>query len=173
MTGRQTGSYALHPMKADHLDRICRIERDSFSNPWPRESFLGDLRSSHARCRVALDGETVVGYSIGWFVLDELHVLNLAVDSRYRRRGIGSGLLRDLLAEAKRRSCRFAVLEMRSSNRQACGLYQAFGFKPVAMRKKYYRHPTEDALVMWLDLESETQTGPSGLGVNDGVVSKG
>jgi len=162
----------LQPMQDDHLDRICRIEEASFSNPWPRESFLGDLRSSHARCTVALAGKLVIGYAIGWFVLDELHVLNLAVDPEHRRLGIGRELLQDLLAAAGRRGCRYAALELRSSNVQASRLYEEFGFKPVAVRKRYYRHPTEDALVMWLDLESGTGYGSSGLEVTDGVVSK-
>ena len=166
-------SCRLRPMQTDHLDRICRIEGTSFSNPWPQESFLGDLRSSHARCIVALIDELVVGYAIGWFVLDELHVLNLAVDPEYRRQGIGKGLLRDLLAAAERRGCRYAALELRSSNLMAGRLYQKYGFKAVAVRKKYYRHPTEDAVVMWLDLGCGTHPGALGLEVSDGVVSKG
>jgi ribosomal-protein-alanine N-acetyltransferase len=166
-------SCSLQPMQADHLDRICRIEGASFSNPWPRESFLGDLRSPHARCIVALIDELVVGYAIGWFVLDELHVLNLAVEPEHRRRGIGKRLLQDLLDAAQRRGCRYAALELRSSNQPAGRLYQEYGFRPVAVRKKYYRHPTEDAVIMWLDLDLGTPPGSSGLEVIDGVVSEG
>jgi len=165
-------SCRLRPMEADDLDRICRIEGESFSNPWPRESFLGDLRSSYARCTVALIGDLVVGYAIGWFVLDELHVLNLAVDPEHRQQGVGRDLLQDLLGAARRRGCRYAALELRSTNRQACRLYQEHGFRPVAVRKKYYRRPTEDAVVMWRDLESGTRPSSTGLEVTDGVVSK-
>jgi len=172
VTDSTVRSYTLRPMQADHLDRICRIEQASFSNPWPRESFLGDLRSSHARCTVALAGKLVIGYAIGWFVLDELHVLNLAVDPENRRQGIGGRLLRDLLDAAAQKGCRYCALELRESNRQARRLYQEYGFKPLAQRKKYYRHPTEDALVMWLDLQSRTRPGSSGPEVTDGVVSK-
>ncbi len=167
------GSCLLHPMQADHLDRICRIEGASFSNPWPRESFLSDLRSPQARCTVALWQGTVVGYSIGWFVLDELHVLNLAVDPERRRRGVARELLRDLLAAAEKQGCRHAALELRSSNQDARRLYQEYGFKPVAIRRDYYRCPTEDALVMLLDLGPGARFGLPGREVADGVVSKG
>jgi ribosomal-protein-alanine N-acetyltransferase len=160
-------------MRADDLDRICRIEGNSFPNPWSRKSFLGDLRSSLARCTVALADKRVVGYSVGWFVIDELHVLNLAVDPGYRRRGIGRELLVDLLAAAGRRGCHYAALELRESNRQARRLYEEHGFRPVAVRKRYYRRPAEDALVMWLDLGSGTGPGDPGPEVTDGVVSKG
>jgi hypothetical protein len=60
-----------------------------------------------------------------------------------------------------------------SCTRPAGRLYQEFGFKPVALRKEYYRHPTEDAVIMWLDLSLEAPPGSSGLEVIDGVVSKG
>jgi len=159
-------------MRAEDLDRICQIERDSFSNPWPRQSFLGDLRSTLARCTVALADGRVIGYAIGWFVIDELHVLNLAVDPGCRRRGIGRELLEDLLAAAGRRGCGHAALELRESNRQARRLYEEHGFRPVAVRKRYYRHPAEDALVMWLDLGSGIGPGDPGPEVTDGVVSE-
>lgn len=173
MIDRPAGSCVLHPMRAEHLDRICRIEQTSFSNPWPRGSFLDDLGSPQARCTVALLQGTVVGYTIGWFVLDELHVLNLAVDPERRRRGIAKELLRDLLAAADRQGCRHAALELRSSNLDARRLYQEYGFKPVAIRRDYYRCPTEDALVMLLDLGSGARFKLPGREVADGVVSKG
>jgi ribosomal-protein-alanine N-acetyltransferase len=167
------GSIQLHPMRPAHLDRICQIERACFSNPWPRESFLSDLGTPQARCTVALMKEMVVGYAIGWFVLDELHVLNLAVGPRHRRRGIGRDLLSDLLAAAQSRGCRHASLELRSSNHHARRLYEKYGFRPVAIRRRYYRYPTEDAFVMLLDLESMVPLRSPGSEVADGVVSEG
>jgi ribosomal-protein-alanine N-acetyltransferase len=172
MTDSADRTCRVRLMEADDLNRVCRIEGASFSNPWPRKSFLGDLRSSYARCTVALLGQEVAGYAIGWFVLDEMHVLNLAVDPEHRRRGIGRLLLGDLLAAAGRRGSRHCSLELRQSNRQARRLYQEKGFRPVAVRKKYYRHPAEDAVVMWLDLESGTGLDSPGPEVTDGVVSK-
>jgi ribosomal-protein-alanine N-acetyltransferase len=172
MTVSSAEQYELHRMRSEHLDQILRIERMSFSNPWPRESFLSDLRSPHARCLVAVAKGSVIGYAIGWFVLDELHVLNLAVEPQQRRRGVGQRLLRDLLTAAGRRGCRTATLELRSSNTNAGKLYQKYGFRPVAQRKNYYRRPTEDAVVMLLDLNSADQLSSSGLEVADGVVSE-
>ena len=38
---------------------------------------------------------------------------------------------------------------MRASNEAAQALYRRFGFAPVGTRAGYYRHPLEDALVLW------------------------
>jgi ribosomal-protein-alanine N-acetyltransferase len=57
------------------------------------------------------------------------------------------------LALARKRGCRLATLEVRASNQPAIELYRSFGFRSVAIRKKYYQD--EDALVMLADLDRE------------------
>jgi ribosomal-protein-alanine N-acetyltransferase len=165
--------YCLEPMREGHLDRVVDIERLCFSHPWPRESFLADLGSGDACCMIARRESSVAGYTISWFVLDELHVLNLAVHPRYRRKGVGQTLLRYLLTGARGRGCRRATLELRASNTAARRLYEKHGFRPVAIRRNYYRQPEEDAVLMLLDLNSPATFNSKGREVPDGVVSKG
>jgi len=163
----------LEAMRQEDLEQVLDIERVCFSYPWPRESFLLDLRSQDACCVVVRMGQELVGYIIGWFVLDELHILNIAIHPGYRRKGIGQRLLRFLLGTAMRRGCQYATLELRASNQAARGLYEKHGFRPIAVRKGYYRLPTEDAILMFLDIGPEAGEGPADLEVPDGVVSKG
>jgi ribosomal-protein-alanine N-acetyltransferase len=115
----------------------------------------------------------MVGFIIGWFVMDELHILNLAVKPQLRRKGIGRALLSELLARARQKDCLWATLELRASNEAARALYQEFEFRQVAVRKGYYRQPKEDAVLMLMDLDPGSTKGPPDLEVPDGMVSQG
>ena len=163
----------LRPMRESDLNQVLSIEMACFSSPWSRSSFLFELHSKNSCCVVARRDNRVVGYVIGWFVLDELHIINIAVHPQCRRRGMGDKLLRFLLGRAEERGCRRATLELRASNEVARRLYQKRGFRPVAIRKAYYRCPGEDAVLMMMDFSPRLKEDPSGLEVRDGVVSKG
>jgi ribosomal-protein-alanine N-acetyltransferase len=83
---------------------------------------------------------------------DELHINNVAVRERYRRQGIGITLLGRILAEGRCRGVDVALLELRAGNSAALSLYEKCGFNLTARRKNYYSEPTEDALVMTIQL---------------------
>jgi ribosomal-protein-alanine N-acetyltransferase len=84
-------------------------------------------------------------------VFDEIHINNVALRPHYRGRGIGTALLRHVLAEGRQLGARRATLEVRASNEAACRLYQRLGFYVAATRRNYYTNPVEDALILWRD----------------------
>jgi ribosomal-protein-alanine N-acetyltransferase len=139
----------VRPLGVSMLDQVVAIERASFSDPWSREMFRSEitmLDGSYARV-VELDGR-VAGYLLAILVLDEAHLGNLAVHPDHRRKGIAQRLLDDLLQTALRTGVKRVTLEVRSSNREARNFYYRNAFIDVAIRKNYYRHPVEDAIVM-------------------------
>ncbi len=130
------------------LDHVHAIEQTSFPDPWPRRFFADEVaKTPLAYARVARLGGQVVGYLVAWFVLDEVHLGNLAVHASHRRCGIGRALLDDLLYRAERRGSTMVTLEVRAGNRAAIDLYTRFEFHPVAVRKGYYAG-REDAIIM-------------------------
>jgi ribosomal-protein-alanine N-acetyltransferase len=68
-----------------------------------------------------------------------------------RRQGLGRAVVEALLAKAASLDLAFVYLEVRPSNAAAIALYQSLGFTLVGRRKNFYRHPTEDALLMQVD----------------------
>jgi ribosomal-protein-alanine N-acetyltransferase len=54
-----------------------------------------------------------------------------------------------VLAEAAAAGAFRATLEVRRSNEHARRLYERFGFRIAGVRRDYYSHPTEDALILW------------------------
>jgi ribosomal-protein-alanine N-acetyltransferase len=113
--------------------------------------FESDLQGNpFARFFVARDSErgAVVGYVCFWKVFSELHLMNLSVHPDRRRLGIGETLGRWTLTWAGENDISLITLEVRASNEAAKRLYEKLGFKLVAVRRNYYRDPSEDALIM-------------------------
>jgi len=134
---------------------IWAIEKLSFPTPWSRWSFLLELSQRNSRTLVASPPAPqpwqTWGYLIFWVVLEEMHILNLAVHPEYRRRGIARRLLAEGLAQARTLGAELAWLEVRPSNLAARALYKSLGFKEVGRRPHYYDDTKEDALLLTLD----------------------
>ena len=137
----------------DQIDEVLAVEEASFTNPWTREMYLGELENRGVSfCYLARDAaQRVVGFCSFWRVLDELHINNLAVMPEVRREGVASALLSRVLQEGAALGAERATLEVRRSNDAARMLYERFGFTIAGVRRAYYTSPVEDALVLWKD----------------------
>ncbi len=144
----------IEPMRREDLAEVMAIEVVSFSVPWTEDMFGNELASGTmagalvARVAGAGSAPPVVGYICVWLVSDELHINNLAVHPRWRKRGIARELLQAVLGHGRRGGARAAFLEVRASNLAAQDLYRKFHFEAVGVRPRYYTHPIEDAVVM-------------------------
>ena len=154
------GPFGIRVMTAEDLAQVIVLERDAFKNPWSPELLRRELYHVWSTILLAEEpapephqGETVLlGCIIFWVVHDELHILNIAVGSSQRRRGVARALLTSALERGRARHCTLATLEVRRSNVAALELYKAFAFRIVGVRPNYYVDEGEDALVMVLDL---------------------
>jgi ribosomal-protein-alanine N-acetyltransferase len=79
---------------------------------------------------------------------DETEILNVAVRAGQRRRGIGRRLMETALQQAVSSGSRRVFLEVRESNAGAQAFYAQLGFAQDGRRRKYYRDPPEDALLL-------------------------
>jgi len=146
---------SVRAMIRGDLDRVSRIETDSYPFPWTRGIFQDCLRVGY-RCHVLdLDGE-VAGYGIVSHALEEAHLLNLCIDRDCRRRGLAGVLLDHLVREAQLAAANRLFLEVRPSNEAAVALYTRNGFRKIGRRPGYYpgHEGREDALVMVLHLDA-------------------
>lgn len=143
----------IRDMKESDLDRIMEIEEKTFNPPWSREAFLLELtKNLLAKYIVAEVDGLVVGYGGIWLIIDEGHVTNIAVDEKYRGKGIGSKILEGLIQLCADRNMIAMTLEVRKSNEVAQALYKKYGFKEYGIRKGYYQDNNEDAIIMWKDI---------------------
>ena len=145
-------------MSDDDVPRVSRIEAEAFPTMKPPTSFRRELKNNLARyvvaCRLSEDGSTeeeLMGYAGVWLIIDEAHLISIAVADAYRRQGVGQALLLVALEIAIERECIFMTLEVRESNAEARGMYEKFGFRRVGLRLGYYTDTKEDALLLTVD----------------------
>ncbi len=140
----------LRPAEAGDIGRVAEIERSCFADPWSEESFRRLLDVPPAIFLVALfpPEQAIAGYVIAFSVGQDAEVLNVAVDPRFRGRGLAGQMLDAVLIQLGGRGVRAAFLEVRESNQAARSLYKSRGFSEIGRRKSYYRRPVEDALVL-------------------------
>ncbi len=132
----------------DATERLIRLERDSFSQPWTTDDFQLLANDDRALNVGLWRGAELCGYVLGYVEGEEFHLASLAVEAAHRRRGWGSRLLREVLHKAVSRGCCRCRLEVRRSNSAAIALYERYGFHEIAIKQRFYTSPTEDALVM-------------------------
>jgi [ribosomal protein S18]-alanine N-acetyltransferase len=138
----------LHEMEIHDIPRVLEIERMSFSEPWSESAFLNEILKSYAFNRVAARGKSVIGYICVNYIIDEGHILNLAVHPDFRREGVATILMTGAIHELRGKGCDYLYLEVRVSNSAAKKFYERFGFGVAGIRKAYYTYPKEDALIM-------------------------
>ncbi|MDP2663536.1 MAG: ribosomal protein S18-alanine N-acetyltransferase [Dehalococcoidia bacterium] len=102
----------------------------------------------------SLDSSFVVGYAGQWLMVDESHLITIAVIKEYRRRGLGESLLIAAIGQAVELGARIMTLEVRLSNYSAQAMYEKFGFRKVGIRHSYYTDNNEDAIIMASDVLS-------------------
>ncbi|WP_099208222.1 ribosomal protein S18-alanine N-acetyltransferase [Urinicoccus timonensis] len=131
------------------LEGIYAIEVESFASPWSKESLALDLENPLSHYVVLEEDGDLLAYGAFMVLVDEGHILNLAVAKDYRGQGHGKTLMEAMIQAAKDRGLRAMTLEVRPSNKPALGLYDFYGFEIKGRRKNYYGDNHEDAYILW------------------------
>ncbi|MFQ5649669.1 MAG: ribosomal protein S18-alanine N-acetyltransferase [bacterium] len=144
----------IRAMKMTDLDRVLELASDSFADPWSRNNFAHEiLRNNYSFSHVVLNNGEIIGYSVCWYFDLEAHLANFAVDRRYRRQNVGSYLLGYIISDILQKNICDIYLEVRAENRAARSLYLKHGFQEDGVRKNYYSHVNDDAILMSLSLQ--------------------
>lgn len=158
--------YVVERAKKDDLDQIININLRTLPENYPR-FFFEYLLERYPECfLVAKYNNKVIGY-IMCRVEDSIvlsfplrrikrgHIVSFAVLPEYRRRGVGSRLLKEAINALKEiYHCVDVYLEVRISNHEAINLYRKFGFTVAQIKRGYYRDG-EDAYEMALKLNTK------------------
>ncbi len=137
-----------------HLDTVMAVELRAYSHPWTRGNFQDALAHGY-QMQLLLGGEQLLGYFVAMPGVDEAHLLNITVAPEFQRQGWARMLLDALQLWARGRQAQWLWLEVRVSNQRARAIYEAYGFRKVGERKRYYPAEgdvREDAIVMSLPL---------------------
>jgi [ribosomal protein S18]-alanine N-acetyltransferase len=158
-SGRALGEldgFRLRDARGEDLDALMRIEIRAHQAPWTSEVFRRELELDWSHVWLLVDDGRegqAAGLLVFWVIGDEVHILDVAVDPDYRRRGLAKAMLEVLLSIAAAEPVALMTLEVRVGNTPAQRLYQTLGFEILGRRPKYYQDNDEDAFVMSRTIE--------------------
>jgi ribosomal-protein-alanine N-acetyltransferase len=144
-------------VKLDFLRRpqfaaVLAIERESFEYPWSELDFVRVLKNKSVLCRVARvvlppapgcsgHGEVVFGYVVNDYAKTEIVILNLAVATWARRRGVGRLLVESVVRKLSPKKRRVATATVREKNLAAQLFFRACGFRATGVIECPWEEP--------------------------------
>jgi ribosomal-protein-alanine N-acetyltransferase len=150
-------SIRLRRAERSDLGAVVEIEKVSFADPWSIASFRSALAEERVMFVVAESATAeLLGYVVAWCTVDEAELANVAVIPSARGAGVGKALVDAALRYGEQHGCFCMYLEVRESNAAARAVYAARGFEQVGRRRRYYRDPVEDALVLRAPLRASS-----------------
>jgi len=148
----------LHVEPAEKRDArdLAQIHGKSFYRGWPTADFQSFLEDRNTPAYVACDAKRrIAGFALIRTVADEAELLTIAVEPRWRGKGVGRALMDAVFADLMMSPARRMFLEVDEQNHAAIRLYEKLGFSTISARKGYYSRPdgsAATALVMARDL---------------------
>lgn len=144
---------SIRPMVQGDIPEVQLIDSIVHAHPWSVGNFQ-DCLDEGQQASVLLLGQELIGYGIYSRLVDEAHILTIAVKASHQRQGWGRYLLEYLLDNIRADGFTAVLLEVRPSNIAAIGLYQTEGFVPIGRRDEYYPDVDgrEDAIILRLEL---------------------
>lgn len=130
------------------MPEVVAIEKESFEFPWSEEDFLRCLRQCNCIGMVAEHDDRVIGFMVYELCKTRFHVLNFAVASDCRRRGIGTQMAVKLIDKLSVNRRTRLTLEVRESNLSAQLFFRNCGLRAVSVLRKFYEDTPEDAYLM-------------------------
>ena len=130
----------------DYIEQIFNLEKEIFKSSAFSKSYLNTLiKGDNSFIYVYLIDDKVCGYLMILDSIDVYEILAIATIEKYRNKGIAQ----ELLDKIKTKDI---FLEVRESNKVAINFYKKNNFKEISIRKNYYSEPTENAIIMKLEV---------------------
>lgn len=175
-------SLKIREMDERDIEEIQEIARENSLEKWSDAHYRNELKSNSSLILAGESDNQVIGFLSAGLITNlnlastflnknpdkfspdrflEVEIHNIAVGAKFQGRGIGTGLLENLIERIERIgvyniSSNIKIwLELRKSNEQALKFYKQNKFRTQYLRKNFYSHPTEDAIVMKLEIEKK------------------
>ena len=139
----------IRKMESRDLEQVAELEKVCFSEAWSWKLLEAGIHSPYDVSYVFEQDEQILGYCNLRILAGEGEIQRIAVLPPFRRLGVARKLMDAMVDFAVENKAAAVTLEVRESNRPARNLYESYGFTAEAVRKGYYRNPSEDAVIMW------------------------
>ena len=133
----------------DYIEQIFNLEKEIFINSSFNKTYLETLiKADNSFIYAYIIEDKVCGYLMVLDSIDVYEILAIATVKEYRNKGIAQELLDKI-------KIKNIFLEVRESNQTAINFYKKNNFKEISIRKNYYSEPTENAIIMKLEVNNE------------------
>lgn len=133
----------------DYIEQIFNLEKEIFKNSAFNKSYMETLiKGDNSFIYTYIIDNKVCGYLMVLDSIDIYEILAIVTIEKYRNKGIAQ----ELLDKIKTKDI---FLEVRESNQVAINFYKKNKFKEISVRKNYYSEPTENAIIMKLEVNNE------------------
>ena len=139
--------FTIEPFEAE-MAKACAVIAATAPDPWRQEAFENLAGQKNHLCFVAVAAAEPVGFACFLAVHETADLQLVAVDPAQRRKGVARALLAHGCEQLKKQGVGRVLLEARSGNKGALGLYESLGFTPLALRRGMYQNPAEDGILM-------------------------
>ena len=138
-------------LKNDLYENYCLVKGDH-EKKWKKEDFYSFI--SNKDNLFILSHPFPVGYLKARIIKNEIEIISILIDKKFRKKGLGKGLLNKLLKLANKKKIQRIFLEVSVENKIAINLYRKFNFIKIGKRKNYYNQNSRniDANIMMLEL---------------------
>ncbi len=155
--------FIIRRARLEDLPKVIEVNMKTLPEHYPEWFWREHLEKWGEAFFVAEVAGRIVGYVMSrveygtplivrGVIVKKGHIVSIAVLEGYRRRGIGTALMKAALAALKEKyGCKEVYLEVRVSNKPAIKLYEKLGFRIVKTIPMYYLDG-EDAYVMAREL---------------------
>jgi ribosomal-protein-alanine N-acetyltransferase len=147
----------IEPATPRDADAVARLHAASFYRGWPRQDIEAYIIDPDTPTLVVCDARRkVVGFAMLRILGDDVELMTIAVEPKYRGKGLGRALMQACFEDLRMTPARRMILEVAADNPPAIRLYQKLGFTKLSERQGYYARPDgrpATALVMARNLE--------------------
>lgn len=144
-------------MRDADIASVMRIASENNLSFWSENDYRAELKRPEAINLTAVSKEKreIAGFLVSRLITSEnaIEVYNIAVDKKHQRKGVGKMLIRHLIETSQKNKINNIFLEVRSLNNAAIGFYNNAKFKRIGVRKHFYQTPSDDALLLKLDIK--------------------
>ncbi|MDB5561914.1 MAG: Ribosomal-protein-S18p-alanine acetyltransferase [Hyphomicrobiales bacterium] len=129
----------IEPGEPRDAEALARLHALGFYRGWPKSDFFSYLTETATPAYIACDAKRrVIGFAMLRVADDEAELLTIAVDPKWRGKGIGKALLRATFQDLLMSPVQKMFLEVAADNPAAIHLYRQEGFAEIGRRQGYY-----------------------------------
>lgn len=155
----KTGNLTINICSMSEADivEVKKIETEYSLSPWTFRDYYDEIKRADSISLIARIDKQIVGFIISRLIMlentsnYEIEIYNICVVDEHRRRNIGKSLI-EKLAKTPNQNIKYIWVDVRKSNANTLHFYDKLNFRTTHTRKNFYRNPTEDGLVLKLEL---------------------